>query len=213
MREDIVKNWANKNDIHITQLQLEKLAKFQAHVIETNNTMNLTAITDSDGFAVKHIIDSLTLLPYIPTGASVIDVGTGAGFPGVVLGIMRPDINLSLLDSLKKRIRFLEASLVMLGLDEVKCIPERAEDWARTSGNVYDICTARAVAKMDKLLKYTLPLVNTNGMLLAMKGPDVNEEVDMAEKVLKKLGGIVKSVDKIEIEDGVWRSVVVVGRL
>jgi len=209
MRKDIIEHWANENNVIINAQQFEKLAAFQKRVLMVNQQMNLTAIKDDVGFAVKHIIDSLTLLPYIPENATLLDIGTGAGFPGVVLGIMRPDIHLSLLDSLKKRIQFLKESLDMLGIDGVECIPHRAEELVRT-GVKYDVCTARAVARMDKLVKYALPLVRPGGVLLAMKGADVAEEVENAKNVLSKHGGIIKNVDLIKIADDINHSIIVV---
>ena len=212
MRRDIIQNWANKNNIEITQPQFEKLAAFQKRVLNVNEKMNLTAIKDDEGFAVKHIIDSLTLLPYIPENATVLDIGTGAGFPGIVLAIMRPDIRLSLLDSLKKRIQFLKDSLDMLGLNSVECLPHRAEEFART-GAKYDICTARAVARMDKLVKYALPLVRPGGILLAMKGADIVEEIEIAQKALAKHGGNIRNIDLVKISDDISRNIVAVNKL
>ena len=208
MRQDIIQDWAAANHITISNEQFEQLAAFQQMVLDTNAKMNLTRITDDTEFAIKHIIDSMTLLPYIPQQSTVLDIGTGVGFPGVVLGIMRPDIQLSLLDSLKKRVQFLESSLDKLGI-HAECIPVRAEEWART-GAQYEICTARAVAKMDKLVKYTLPLIRTGGSLLAMKGPDVTEELDLAKKSLTKLGGVIKNIDLIRLTDEITHSIIII---
>lgn len=212
MRKDIVQNWASQNNLIISEEQFNKLEALQRAVIETNKKMNLTTITNNEDFAVKHIIDSMTILNYIPKDATVLDIGTGAGFPGIVLGIMRPDIALTLLDSLKKRVQFLKQTLDMLGMGEtVKCIPERAEDLA-ASNIQYDVCTARAVAKMKVLAKYALPLVKPGGVLLAMKGRDTTDELDEAKYVLKKLGGIVKSVDIVNLTEEIRHSIVVVKR-
>ena len=213
MCKDIIEKWANQNGIYISNHQYEELAAFQQKVLEVNKKMNLTRITNDEEFAVKHFIDSMTLLPYIPPGATVLDIGTGAGFPGIVLGILRPDIRLELLDSLKKRVVFLEESLEMLGLAEtVKCIPERAEDWAKT-GAQYDVCTARAVAKMDKLLKYSMPLVRPGGVFLAMKGADVADELDSAEAALWKFDARIKTVKVVRLTDDISHSIVVVEKM
>ena len=209
MCKNIIQDWASNKNINISEQQFEKLAAFQKMVLNANEKMNLTAIKDDEGFAVKHIIDSLTLLPYIPKNASVIDVGTGAGFPGVVLAIVRPDIRISLLDSLQKRVHFLEESLDMLGLDYVECIWQRAEEFART-GAEYDVCTARAVAKMHKLARYTLPLLRPGGVFLAMKGTDVEEEIRVAKNMLAKYSGVVKSIDIIRLVADIRHSIVVI---
>ena len=210
MHKKTVEKWAIENGVTITPQQYEELAAFQKKVLDVNKSMNLTRITDPEEFAVKHFIDSMTLLPHIPYGATVLDIGTGAGFPGVVLGILRHDIRLELLDSLKKRVSFLEDALVMLGLDgTVNCIPYRAEDWART-GVEYDVCTARAVAKMDKLLKYAMPLVRPGGVLLAMKGADVGAEIDAARSTFVKYNSDVKLVKSVHLSDEITHSIVVV---
>ena len=211
MHTGLIKDWTSNNGIVITDTQLELLDMHRAKVLETNKFMNLTAITDPREFAVKHIIDSLTLLPYIPAGCcSLADIGTGAGFPGLVLAIMRPDIHVTLIDSLRKRIFFLQEVIDELRLVNVKAVHARAEDMQRTVGPGFDICTARAVAAMDKLAKWVLPLVAPGGTFLAMKGPDVTEELEKARPVIAKLGGVIEAVDRVEIATGLVHSVVVV---
>ena len=211
MRTDIIKNWANENGIVITDAQLALLERHQNMVLETNKYMNLTAITNLEEFAIKHIIDSLTLLPYIPqrTGITLADIGTGAGFPGVVLAIMRPDLHVTLVDSLRKRVFFLQEVVKELGLCNVGCIHSRGEDLAR-EGKIFDICTARAVARMEKLVKWVLPITKPGGTFLAMKGPDVAEELERAKPTLEKMGGHVKAVDLVEIASELMHSVVVI---
>ena len=212
MHKGIVKTWADKNCISMTAEQLNLMDKHRQMVLETNKVMNLTAITDPQEFAVKHIIDSLSLLPYIPAGGrSLADIGTGAGFPGVMLAIMRPDVHVTLIDSLRKRVFFLQEVIGELGLENVQAVHSRAEDMAR-QGMTFDICTARAVAAMDKLAKWVLPLVAPGGTFLAMKGPHVADELENAKPAIARLGGLVKSVDLVKIAAGLVHSIVVVER-
>jgi len=211
MHTGLITDWAAQNGIPITAAQLNLLDKHQAKVLETNKHMNLTAITCPQEFAVKHIIDSLTLLPYIKDGTRLADIGTGAGFPGLVLAIMRPGLHVTLIDSLRKRVFFLQEVIDELGLDNVQAVHSRAEDMAR-QGITFDICTARAVASMDKLAKWVLPITAPGGTFLAMKGPTVEEELENAKPTIAKLGGFIKTVDKIEIAPGLMHSIVVMSR-
>ncbi|MCL1844319.1 MAG: 16S rRNA (guanine(527)-N(7))-methyltransferase RsmG, partial [Defluviitaleaceae bacterium] len=175
-------NWANSRGIEITPAQLDALAAYQQRVLDVNKYINLTAITDPADFAVKHFIDSLTLLPHLPHlphKTNLIDIGTGAGFPGMVLRIMRDDLHITLLDSTRKRVNFLRETSEQLGLP-TESVHARAEDFAREHGAIFDICTARAVAGMDRLAGWALPLVRSGGAFLAMKGPDVAEELEKA---------------------------------
>jgi len=209
LRKDIVKTWANQNNIDIKDSQLSQLEAFQNIVLKANEKMNLTAITNHEDFAVKHIIDSMTLLPYIGDNSTIIDVGTGAGFPGLVLRIMMENTSLTLLDSRKKRVEFLRHALDAMKYPEVQIVHDRAEDWAR-KGSKYEICTARAVASLDKLAEYALPLVKPDGLLLAMKGPDIKDELKKAEPAIKKMRGILDRVDIVEIAQGLKHSIVVI---
>lgn len=207
-----IKEWAVQNGVEVTTVQQQMLQAHQNMVLETNKHMNLTAITNPQEFAIKHIIDSLTLLPYIPhTATTLADIGTGAGYPGLVLAIMRSDLHVTLLDSTRKRIDFLQETAKTLGLTNVECLHARAEELAPT-GTKFDVCTARAVAGMDKLAKWVLPITKPGGIFLAMKGPNVQEELDAAQKILAKRGGTIQTVDKVEISAGILHSIVVVQR-
>ena len=239
MQQALVEKWTAENNIAITDTQLQQLALHQEMVLEKNKYMNLTAITQPEEFAVKHIIDSLTLLPYIPQSRpgqppkacknilesgpapacmnelqqrpiTLADIGTGAGFPGMVLAIMRGDLHVTLVDSLRKRIVFLQDVVEKLGLTNVECVHARAEDLAQ-AGAAFDLCTARAVARMDKLVKWALPITKGGGTFLAMKGANIKDELDEAKPTLAKLGGMVKTVDLVEIGPGLVHSVVAIG--
>lgn len=206
---EVILDWASKNAIEITPAQLTQLAQHQSMVLETNQQMNLTAITDPTEFATKHIIDSLTILPYIQGAKTLADVGTGAGFPGMVVAIMRPDVQVTLIDSLRKRVFFLQEVVDKLGLANVTAIHARGEELART-GAEYEICTARAVASMDKLAKWVMPLVAPGGIFLAMKGQEVTEELAKAKTALEKKGGLIKAVDVVDISPEISHSIITI---
>lgn len=197
--KSIIKNAVKDFKINISDIQLLQLEKYFLLLCEWNQKINLTAVTDPEGVAVKHFADSLSLLNYleIPQNASVIDVGTGAGFPGVVLKIARPDIELTLLDSLNKRLLFLEALSNELGFS-AQLVHSRAEDGANNAElrETYDVAVSRAVARLNVLCEYCIPYVKTGGCFAAMKGPDAGEEIKSAGFSIMTLGGRLKSVNE-----------------
>ncbi len=186
---------------------IERLKKYSVLLREWNEKMNLTAITDPDEIVIKHFLDCLLIFKNaeIPQNAKVIDVGTGAGFPGMVMKIARPDIKLTLLDSLNKRLIFLSEVLKELGL-EAEIIHARAEEGGKKPElrEKYDIATARAVAKLNLLSEYCMPYVRVGGSFIAMKGPSAPEEAEAAERAIKKLGGgeIVNFCETLPMEGG-----------
>ena len=165
--------------------------------------MNLTAITDEREIMLKHFADCLMLCPETDAlgGKTVIDVGTGAGFPGVPLKIARPELEVTLLDSLNKRITFLNEVVSGLGLEKVKCLHLRAEDGGADKNlrEKFDLCVSRAVADLSVLSEYCLPFVKVGGYFISMKGPDVSEEIERAKKAVKLLGGSIEEVKKTAI--------------
>lgn len=193
---------------------LERLDRYAELLIEWNGRMNLTAIVEPEEIAVKHFLDCLMLLKYvdIPNGAEVIDIGTGAGFPGVVLKIARPDIKLTLLDSLQKRIGFLDDLCSELGL-EVTTIHSRAEDGARDLREKYDLAVARAVANMRVLCEYCLPYVKVGGRFAALKGASAAEETSSAENAIRLLGGELESLDLYNLLDSGERGLIAVKKI
>lgn len=215
MQTELIMEWALSNGVTLTDAQLDTLAVFQDLVLTANTRMNLTTITEPRDFAVKHIIDSLTLLPWISPNASVLDIGAGAGFPGVPLAVLKPDIRLTLLDSLRKRILFLRETTAQLGLESVECIHARAEEICRKPGfcAAYDVCVARAVARLDTLAGYALPFTRKGGIFLAMKGPEIAGEVEQAQKTIRKYGGKVTEVAKVSIAPEIIHSVVVITKI
>lgn len=191
---------------------LSQLETYYQLLVEWNQKMNLTAITDEKGAAVKHFADSLSFYNYIrvPENASLIDIGTGAGFPGVVLKIVRPDIRLTLLDSLNKRFIFLREVLSRLGL-EATFLQGRAEEYGQHPDyrEIYDFAVSRAVARLNTLSEYCLPFVRLSGTFVAFKGGECEEEIRQARHAVQTLGGKLTKVHTFALQpDGGSRALV-----
>ena len=179
-------------DIELDDLAVNRLCTYNELLIEWNEKINLTALTAPEDVVLKHFTDSLMLLRYIDIekDACVIDVGTGAGFPGLVLKIARPDIRLTLLDSLQKRLTFLDTVCRALDIEDVELIHSRAENGSRTElRDSFDIAVSRAVASMNTLCEYDMPYVRVGGRFIAMKGKDADSELADAQNAIRELGG------------------------
>ena len=173
----------------------EYLKKYYEYLEERNKVMNLTAISGEEDVARLHFLDCAALLKYVDMkDKRVIDVGTGAGFPGMVLKILSQESEFVLLDSLNKRIDFLNEVSGMLKLDKIACIHARAEEAAAEMGGTFDVATSRAVARLNVLCELCLPFVKVGGVFAAMKGPDCAEELKEAENAVKLLGGRVREL-------------------
>ena len=171
------------------------LVRYGELLIETNKVMNLTAITEPKDVASLHFLDSAALLTLTDLkNKSVVDVGTGAGFPGMPLRILEPSIRLTLLDSLGKRIHFLQGVCDELGLSDVACVHSRAEEFAAKHRESFDVATSRAVAALPMLSELCLPLVKMGGVFLAMKAVDSEEEINSAKRAISLLGGKIREV-------------------
>lgn len=172
---------------------------------EWNEKINLTAIVDDEGIIKKHFIDCIKIFKFQPlkNKSRIIDVGTGAGFPGIPISICMPESEIVLLDSLNKRVNFLNEVITQLGLKNIKAVHGRAEDFAQNPlfREKFDVSVARAVANMSVLSEYCLPFVKMNGYFVAMKGPGVDEELVLAKASLSKLGGVLKETITVDIED------------
>lgn len=194
---------ANECQIELTEAQMAAYAHYYHLLIEWNEKINLTAITEPEAVAVKHIIDSLSCFDpnIIKPGARLIDVGTGAGFPGLPLKIFQDDLQLTLLDSLNKRVKFLTQVAQDLQLGQVDVIHSRAEDGAREKKHreTYDIAVSRAVARLNVLNELCLPFVRIGGYFIALKGAQYQAEVEEAKKSIAVLGGNLEKIMPVKL--------------
>lgn len=217
MFNEILKEKAIESGITLTDDQIDKLRIYYELLIEWNEKMNLTALTEPEDVALKHFCDSILLLSYadIKEGSSLIDVGTGAGFPSIPVKIVRPDIKLCLLDSLNKRLVFLQEVVDKLHLENVKIVHSRAEDGARKPElrEKFDFATSRAVAQLNTLSEYCLPYVKVGGSFLAMKGKYSEEEIDNAKSAIKILGGKISKVNTYNLIDTSERTIINIKKL
>ena len=190
---------------------LEQLDEYRRLLTEWNEKMNLTAITDPEGVAVKHFLDCALALRQVPEAGKIIDVGTGAGFPGLVWAVLRPELQVTLLDSLNKRLLFLEEVCRRLG---VRCtlVHARAEEGGRNAAlrQSFAAAAARAVAPMNVLAEYCLPFVKQGGCFLALKGPQLDAELAQAQNALRRLGGRLEKVERFQLPGGDQRCLAVI---
>ncbi|SDL15411.1 16S rRNA (guanine(527)-N(7))-methyltransferase RsmG [Natronincola ferrireducens] len=197
----LLQEGCNELDINIQEKQVNQMLKYKDLLLEWNEKMNLTAIEEEREVIIKHFLDSISCLKVqqLKNSGKVIDVGTGAGFPGIPLKAMFPQLKLTLLDSLNKRINFLKEVCLQLELQDVEFIHGRAEDYGQNKNHreVYDYAVARAVAPLNILVEYCLPFVKVGGFFICQKGKALDEELVEGEKAIKVLGG--KVIDKKEI--------------
>lgn len=195
--------------IALTGPMLDALDQYAEILVEYNQKVNLTAITDPEGIEDKHFADSLLLANLPETAGKLVDVGTGAGFPGVVAKIFKPELQLTLMEPTGKRVEFLKYVCAQLGLSGVEFAKERAEEAARKVWREqFDVATARGVAALPMLSEYCLPLVKVGGVFLAMKGPGAAEELAESGAALKKLGGKGSSVAEFHLPGGDVRNII-----
>lgn len=200
--KDILKRLFDENSIPYDKTMIDRFSIYKNLLVEWNSRFNLTAITDDEGIALKHFVDSLSIAGHLENRESLADVGAGAGFPGIPLKIAGFGGKVVLMDSLGKRIKFLDTVISELGLGKCEAVHIRAEDAGRgIFREKFDAATARAVASLPVLSEYCLPLVKPGGIFIAMKGPEADEEVKSAGNAVKKLGGMIKESYKLEIGD------------
>ena len=204
--------------ITLSNEQLEQFLIYYEMLVEWNEKMNLTAITDFQDVMKKHFVDSVSLIKAydVTKSVSIIDVGTGAGFPGLALKIAFPQLRVTLLDSLNKRILFLDAVIDKLNLSDVETIHGRAEDFAKPGKlrEKFDLCVSRAVANLSTLSEYCLPFVKKGGMFISYKSEKISEEFEMAENAISFLGGRVKNQVEFTLPDSdIYRNLFVIEKI
>ncbi len=192
---ELLKNGFSAMKLSVSDAQIAQLEDFTARMLETNKVMNLTRITDPKEIAEKHLLDCASLLQAADfSKKSVVDVGCGAGFPGMPLHILCPSCQLTLLDSLGKRIRFLQGCIDAMNLSNIEAVHARAEEFAAKHREQYDFAVSRAVAQLNVLAELSLPLVKQGGAFIAMKSKDTDEELERAKKAIRLLGGEIEKI-------------------
>lgn len=213
---DLLMSDAEKLGISVSDDASAKFDLLAHMMIEQNKTMNLTAITDPDGIAVKHFADSLSALTAadFKIGARVLDVGTGAGFPGLPLLIIRPDLKLTMLDSTAKKLKYVASAAENLGLNP-EILHARAEEAGRKPEyrESFDIVCSRAVASLNVLCEYCLPFVRVGGFFIAMKAAKAGEEIEQAQAAIKLLGGKITAEKSFKLSDGGERNLIVIKKI
>lgn len=193
---------AKENEIKISEEQVEKFYLYMNNLIEWNNKINLTAIKEEKDIILKHFIDSIIVNKYID-GINVLDVGTGAGFPGIPLKIINKKLNVTLIDAVNKKVLFLKDTIEKLSLQNIEAFHYRAEEMAHEKKyrEQYDIVVSRAVANMTTLVEYMLPFVKVGGKCLCLKGPNSEDEINNSKNAIKKLGGEIENVIEYNIKE------------
>lgn len=215
-REEFIKEEIGKAGVEITDEQANQFLKYYEMLVEKNKVMNLTAITDFEDVVRKHFADSLSIAAHFDLNSvkTMIDVGTGAGFPGMPIKIIYPQIETVLADSLQKRLKFLDEVVENLNLDGISTVHGRAEDLARKKEyrEAFDLCASRAVARLSTLSEYCLPFVKEGGYFLSYKAGNCREEIDDAKRAIRLLGGQIEHIDRFEL-DGMERCLIAIKKV
>lgn len=214
-KEELEKR-AKQFQINLFEKEQNQFYEYMQLLLEWNTKINLTAITEPREVLTKHFIDSLSIVPYIEEGAKVLDVGTGAGFPGIPLKIVLPQNHLTLLDSLNKRINFLNEVITSLKLEGIEAVHGRAEEFCRIAERreSYDIVISRAVAKLNVLLEYMLPFVKLGGKCICMKSLEIDEELEEAKRAIDVLGGELEAIKTIALENtDITRKIIIIKKV
>ena len=202
---DLLNKASNNEGLEYNEKKHKQFMRYKELIKEWNEKVNLTAIKDDEGIVKKHFIDSMKVFKFdqLKDAKSVIDIGTGGGFPGIPMKIIKPEINIVLLDSLNKRIKFLDEVIKELQLEGIKAIHGRAEDFAQEAQyrGKFDVAVSRAVANLTVLSEFCIPYVKVGGYFVAMKGPAVEEEIKQSKNAIRMLGGRIEHIEKVQIED------------
>lgn len=213
--KNLFKKYSNILDISISEKEIFLFYQYMNLLLEWNEKMNLTAITEGKDVILKHFIDSITINKYLQEKNRIMDIGTGAGFPGIPLKILNPQKEFILVDSLNKRIQFLEEVKRELELDNLTLIHSRVEDLAKNNNyrESADVAVSRAVANLRVLVEYMLPFVKKDGIVICMKGPNIEEELEESKNAIEILGGKIESIDNILLPEDLERNIVILRKI
>lgn len=217
-KEEFLISEVNKIGVNLSSKQVEQFMNYYSLLLEWNSFMNLTAITDFQDVVIKHFVDSISLIKAIDLhqSFSLIDIGTGAGFPGIPLKIVFPNLKVTLLDSLQKRIKFLDEVILKLNLNEIDAVHGRAEDFAKPDKlrELYDLCVSRAVANLSVLSEYCIPFVKPGGNFISYKSEKLIEELEKAKKAIFLLGGRLEKQIEFNLDNGnIYRNFVIIKKV
>lgn len=209
-----LKQTFEKYGIILSKTQENQFDKYFSMLIETNKVLNLTAITEENEVLIKHFLDSAIPEKFIPKNSTVIDIGSGAGFPALPLKIVRDDLDITMVDSLNKRVNFLNEVINELNLQKTCAFHSRAEDFAKENREKFDVAVARAVASLDTLVEYLLPFVKVGGIAVIYKSTKLDEEIEIAKTAIKTLGGKIEKIEKFEIfEENLQRNILILKKI
>lgn len=213
--EVFFENELKKNNLKLEKSQYEKYYIYMKNILEWNTKINVTAVRDEESFIIKHFIDSLMISNYVNSDVKVIDIGTGAGFPGIPLKLFNEKIEITLVDSINKKLNVIRESIKEMNLDKIDIIHSRAEDLAikEKYRENYDIATTRAVSNLSTILEYMMPFIKVGGYAVCMKGPNYNDELNNAKNAIKILGGKLESIENFNINTEYERNVIVIRKI
>ena len=213
--EVFFENELKKNNLMLEKSQYEKYYIYMKNILEWNTKINVTAVRDEESFIIKHFIDSLMISNYVNSNVKVIDIGTGAGFPGIPLKLFNENIEITLIDSINKKLNVIRESIKEMNLDKIDIIHSRAEDLAikEEYRENYDIDTTREVSNLSTILEYMMPFIKVGGYAVCMKGPNYNDELDNAKNAIKILGGKLESIENFNINTEYERNVIVIRKI
>lgn len=215
-KEEFDKELRSKlNNMEITETQVEQFYNYMNGILKWNENINVTAITDERMFIVKHFVDSLTISGYVADKQSLIDIGTGAGFPGIPLKIMNKDLKVTLIDSVNKKLNIIRDIVSDFNLENLEIIHTRAEDLANNIKyrEQYDIATTRAVSNLTTIAEYMLPFVKINGYAICMKGPNFKQELEESKHAIEILGGKLEKIESLNVGNDLERNIIIIKKI